>query len=294
MSRFSPSDAAMEGFRLSRNHPGVLLAWSAVYFGGLLLIFLVMTATLGPEFIAAARKGGFFSGDLDDASDLLAHSLPAFLLVLALSALLWSIMTAGVIRLVLHPSEHGFAHLKVGRTELRLTLANLLCVGIYVATAIVSLVLYRAASASGPISTAVVVLGAFAFVFWIGVRLSLLLPTVFETGRISLADAWGRTRGHYWSLLGMLLLAAIFYVIIWIVFAVISVILVAISGGGDVLQDMTHLNVLTALSAVLTLIMQFLLQVLQIVMIYAPAAVAYREITRDGSAEAAKGAAAKA
>jgi hypothetical protein len=57
---------------------------------------------------------------------------------------------------------------------------------------------------------------------------------------------------------------------------------------------MTHLNVLTALSAVLTLIMQFLLQVLQIVMIYAPAAVAYREITRDGSAEAAQGGAAKA
>lgn len=291
MSRFSPSDAAMEGFRLSRNHPGVLLAWSAVYFGGLLLIFLVMTATLGPEFIAAARKGGFFNGDLDDASELLAHSLPAFLLVLALSALLWSIMTAGVIRLVLHPSEHGFAHLKVGRTELRLTLANLLCVGIYVATAIVSLVLIRAASASGPIAAAVVVLAAFAFVFWIGVRLSLLLPTVFETGRISLAEAWSRTRGHYWSLLGMLLLAAIFYVIIWIVFAVISVILVAVSGGGVALQDMTHLNVLTALSAVVTLVMQFLLQVLQIVMIYAPAAVAYREITRGGSPEAAQGAA---
>ncbi|MBI1196622.1 MAG: hypothetical protein GC203_02025 [Phenylobacterium sp.] len=286
MSRFSPSDAALEGFRLSRTHPGMLLAWSAVYFGGLLLIFLVMTATLGPEFIAVARKDGFFSGDLDDISELLAHSLPAFLLVLGLSALLWSIMTAGVLRLVLRPSEHGFAHLKVGRDELRLTLANLLCVGIYVATAIVGIVLYQAARQSGPIATAVVVLGALAFVFWVGVRLSLLLPTVFQTGKISLADAWGRTKGHYWPLLGMLLLAAICYVMVWVVFAVISVILVAVSGGGDALQDMTHLNVVTALSAVLTLIMQFLLQVLQIVMIYAPTAVAYREITGEADPEA--------
>jgi hypothetical protein len=286
MSRFSPSDAAMEGFRLSRNHPGVLLAWAAVYFGGLMLIFLVMTATLGPEFIAAARKGGFFSGDLDDASDLLAHSLPAFLLVLGLSALLWSIMTAGVLRLVLRPSQHGFAHLRVGRDELRLTLANLICVGIYVATAIVGLVLYQAARASGPLATAVTVIATLVFVFWIGVRLSLLLPTVFQTGRISLGDAWSRTKGHFWPLLGMLMLAAIFYVIVWIGFAIVSVILVAVSGGGDALQDMTHLNVITALSAVITLIMQFLLQVLQIVMLYAPIAVAYREITGEAVPEA--------
>jgi hypothetical protein len=274
----------MEGFRLSRNHPGVLLAWAAVYFGGLMLIFLVMTATLGPEFIAAARKGGFFTGDLDNASELLAHSTPAFLLVLALSALLWSIMTAGVLRLTLRPGEHGFAHLKLSRDELRLTLANLLCVAIYVATAIVGLVLYRAAQQAGPIATLVVVLGAFAFIFWVGVRLSLLLPTVFETGRISLADAWARTRGHYWSLLGMMVLAAIFYVIVWIGFAMVSVVLVAMSGGGDALQDLTHLNVITALSAVITLIMQFLLQVLQIVMIYAPTAVAYREIAGEAGA----------
>ena len=40
MTRFSPTDAAMEGFRLTKEHPGVMLAWSAVYFGGILLIAL--------------------------------------------------------------------------------------------------------------------------------------------------------------------------------------------------------------------------------------------------------------
>eukprot|EP01036_Dinobryon_divergens_P046455 gene46455-62135_t len=46
MARFSPSDAALEGFRLTREHPGVVLAWSAVYFGGILLIGLTMLALL--------------------------------------------------------------------------------------------------------------------------------------------------------------------------------------------------------------------------------------------------------
>jgi hypothetical protein len=39
-----------------------------------------------------------------------------------------------------------------------------------------------------------------------------------------------------------------------------------------------RITVLTAITGVVTLVMQFLLQVLQIVMIYAPFAVAYRDL----------------
>lgn len=281
---FSPSDAALEGFRLARNHPGTMLAWSMVYFGGLLLIFLVMTATLGPEFIAITRKGGFLNEDLDSISSLLAQSLPAFFLVLVLSAGLWSVITAGVLRLVLRPEEHGFAHLRLGKAELRLTFANLLCIAIYVITAIVGVVMAGALRQSGAITLWVGGLAGLVFAIWVGVRLSLLLPNVFMTGRVSLADAWQKTRGQFWNLFGMMLMAVIFYVIIWIVFAAVSFILVSVSGGGQAMQDITQLTVLTALTAIIGLVMQFLLQVLQIVMIYAPSAVAYREIHQPGEA----------
>ena len=283
MTQFSPSEAALEGFRLARNHPGTLLAWSAVYFGGLLLIFLVMTATLGPEFIAIARKGGFLNDDLDDISALLAQSLPAFLLVLVMSAGLWSIITGGVLRLVLRPEEHGFAHLRLGKDELRLTLANLICVAIYVGTAIVGIVLAGALKQSGAVAVWVGALVGIAVAVWLGVRLSLLLPSVFVTGRVSLNEAWEKTRGQFWNLLGMMFMAVIFYVIIWVVFFVISLALVAVSGGAQAMQDITHISVLTALTAIISLVMQFLLQVLQIVMIYAPSAEAYREINAAGA-----------
>lgn len=278
MTRFSPSDAAMEGFRLTKEHPGVMLAWSAVYFGGILLIALVMMATLGPQFITLARKGQLTGADLEAVASLLAQSWPAFLLVLMMTALLMSIVTAGVMRLVLRPTEHGFAHLKVGRTELQLTAANLLCIGLYAVSVVVGLVFTAGASQFGSFGAILAVLLVVAFGGWIGVRLSLLLPTVFETGKISLRGAWEKTRGHFWSLFGMIVLAVIFYVIVWILFSIISFAVVELSGGEAAMQDIGRLTPVTAIAAVLTLVLQLLLQVLQIVMIYAPFAVAYREL----------------
>lgn len=277
----------MEGFRLTKEHPGVMLAWSAVYFGGILLIALVMMATLGPQFITLARKGQLTGNDLEEVANLLAASWPAFLLVLLMTALLMSIITAGVMRLVLRPTEHGFAHLKVGRTELKLTAANLLCIGLYAISVVLGLVFTAGAAQFGPFGTVLALGLVAAFGIWIGVRLSLLLPTVFETGQISLRLAWSRTKGHFWPLLGMIVLAVIFYVIVWILFSIISFAVVELSGGEAAMQDIGRLTPLTAIAAVVTLIMQLLLQVLQIVMIYAPFAVAHRELVlEDATAEA--------
>lgn len=268
----------MEGFRLTKEHPGVMLAWSAVYFGGILLIAMVMMATLGPQFITLARKGQLTPNDLDEVATLLAASWPAFLLVLLMTALLMSIITAGVMRLVLRPQEHGFAHLKVGRTELKLTAANLLCIGLYAVSVVVGVVLTAGAGQLGSFGAALAVGLVLAFGIWVGVRLSLLLPTVFETGKVSLRLAWGRTQGHFWPLFGMIVLAVIFYVIVWILFSIISFAIVELSGGEAAMQDIGRLTPLTAIAAMITLVMQLLLQVLQIVMIYAPFAVAYREL----------------
>ncbi|WP_296595965.1 hypothetical protein [Phenylobacterium sp.] len=286
MTRFSPSDAAMEGFRLTKEHPGVMLAWSAVYFGGILLIAMVMMATLGPQFIALARKGQLNASDLDTVSDLLAASWPAFILVLMMTALLMSIIAGGVMRLVLRPEEHGFAHLKIGRTELKLTAANLVCIGLYAVSVIVGVIFTAGAAQAGSVGAALAIILVVAFGCWIGVRLSLLLPTVFETGQVSLRLAWERTKGHFWQLFGMIVLSVIFYVIVWILFSIISFAIVEISGGEAAMQDIGRLTPLTAIAAMITLVMQLLLQVLQIVMIYGPFAVAYRDLVLEDAERA--------
>jgi len=288
MTKFSPSDAAMEGFRLTREHPGVMLAWSAVYLGGIMLIGLVMMASLGPQFISMIQKGQLSSPEeLDNVAGMLAQSWPAFLLVLLMTALLMSIITGGVMRLVLRPGEHGFAHLRVSRTELKLTAANLLCIGIGAISMIVGIVFTAGASQMGSVGATLAVGLFLAFALWVGVRLSLLLPIVFQTGQISLRMAWDQTRGHFWQLFGMIVLAVIFYVIVWILFSIIGLAVVELSGGEAAMQDVARITPITAIAAVITLVLQFLLQVLQIVMIYAPFAVAYRDLVLEDAEAAA-------
>jgi len=283
MNRFSPSEAALAGFRLIRDWPGVMFAWSFVYFGGLLLITLTMMATLGPQFIALAKKGGLSPDDLDAVSGLLYQSGPGFILVLLMTILLVSVITGGVMRLSLRPSEHGFAHLRLGRDELRLAAVNLAFVGFYVVSVVAGLLVRAAVADSGPL------LGFLAPLLivglptaWMGVRLSLITPLTFDTGRISFREAWALSRGRGWSLFGMIVLAVIFYVMVWILFFIASLALVELSGGERAMQDINALTPLTAIATIISIVMQFLLQILQVVMIYGPFAETYREIRDEG------------
>lgn len=287
MTKFSPSDAALEGFRLTKEHPVVMLAWSGVYFVGMLLIAIVMAATLGPQFTKMIREGKLTSGrpeDLEAISALMAQSWPAFILVLLMTAFLHSIIAGGVIRLVLRPEVRGFAHLRLGKTELKLAAANLLAIGLYAVSLVVGLVFMTGASQFGSFAGVLAVVLFLGFALWIGVRLSLLLPVVFETGRVSVPMAWAKTRGHFWSLLGMIVLAVIFYVIVWILFSIISFAIVELAGGNAAMQNLGALTPAAAVAAIVSLVLQLLLQVLQIVMIYGPFAVAYRALAAEPQA----------
>src|SRR3954468_6598330 len=103
MNRFSASDAALEGFRLTRERPGTIAAWIGIYAVGLVITGWLMLASLDPKLLELARKGGFSQDDLEQISGMLADSMPAFLLVLALVVALTSVLTAGIFRIVLRP-----------------------------------------------------------------------------------------------------------------------------------------------------------------------------------------------
>ena len=63
MTKFSPSDSALEGFRITRERPGTILAWSLVYFLGIMVIAMIMVTALGPDFIKFVKDGYLQSGD---------------------------------------------------------------------------------------------------------------------------------------------------------------------------------------------------------------------------------------
>jgi hypothetical protein len=283
MNRFSASEAALEGFRLTRERWGTILAWSGVYFVGITIIALLMMASLGPDFVEMAKKGRFTPEDAEAVAGMLAQSWPAFLLVLILVVALMSLLTAGIYRLVLRPDEKGFVHLRLGADELRLTLINLLLFGVGMVCLVAGFVATAAAETIGPalaIPTGAVILG---LTVWVGVRLSLATPMTFALRKISIGPAWEMTRHRFWPLFGMIVLAAIFYVMIWLLLNIIGIAVVTVAGGGQAI-GVGSMTPGAALAALVTVIMQFLLSVLQVVMIYAPFAVAYQQMHGDAVA----------
>jgi hypothetical protein len=284
MNRFSPSEAALEGFRLTRERPRAILAWSGVYFVGMAAIALLMTVILGPKFIELTRKGGL-AGDPDAMANLLSHSAPAFLLLLAMAVALMSILTAAIYRIILRPQEKSFAYLRLGPDELRLTGVNLLLFGVGMVCLFLGILMVKLAARVGPLPEAVAVAVVFLLTVWIGVRLSMVTPMTFALRRISLRSAWVLSRSEFWPLLGMIVLAVIFYVMVWMLISIIGLAIVTVAGGPAAVADVTHMAPTTLLAWIATVFMQLILYVLQVVMIYAPFGVAYEQLHGDVSVD---------
>jgi len=281
MIKFSPSEAALEGFRLTRERPGTIFGWGVVFAICMFVIGRLMLISLDPQLIELTRsKKQIEQQDFDQISGLLAQSWPTFLLVLVLVAAVYSTLTAGIYRLVLRPGEKGFLHLRFGRDELRLTGLNL----VLVAFGMLGLTMEIAALAAASQGASVAMLAAvviFVASIWIGVRLSLATPMTFAEHRFAISDAWAATQGKFWPLLGMIVLAAIFYVMVWLLISIIGAALIGLAGGSEALENISALSGPAIVIAALVVFLQLILQVIQLVMIYAPFGVAYRQLHGD-------------
>jgi hypothetical protein len=281
MSRFSASEAALEGFRLTRERPGTIFGWGVVYSVCMFLIGGLMLASVDPELIRLARRGEFQQQDMERVAELLAQSWPAFLLVLVLVIALLSTLTGGIYRMVLRPQERGFLHLRFGRDELRLTGVNLLLLAFGMVCLTVEFAAGAAAEQQGGLAAIPAVVLPLVTI-WIGVRLSLATPMTFDLHRFAIADAWRETRGRFWPLLGMIVLAVVFYVMVWLLISVIGAALIALAGGAEQLNNIRRFSG-PALAGVILSLMQLVLQVIQVVMLYAPFAVAYQQVHADAA-----------
>lgn len=280
MIKFSASEAALEGFRLTRERPGTIFGWGVVYAVCMFLIGRLMLVSLDPELIALTRSKDIDQADIERVSNLLAQSLPAFLLVLVLVVALLSCLMGGIYRLVLRPGEKGFLHLRFGKDELRLTGVNLLlfAIGMFCLTAEIAAV-SAAQQGSGVAGIAALVLLVASV--WVGVRLILATPMTFAEHRFAIGDAWRATRGKFWPLLGMILLAVIFYVMVWLLISIIGAALIGLAGGAGALENIRGLSGPAIIGVALYLALQLILQVIQLVMLYAPFGVAYQQVHGD-------------
>lgn len=298
MSSYSATDAAFEGYRLTREKPKAVLYWAGFNLVLRTLIAIVLIV-VGGEHLAALENMAPDSASSEEAIQDLVALAPLYLALLPLYLSLSSIMAAAVFRALLRPEESAFGYLRFGADELRLILLTLaywvmffflvmaVALGAGAVTAIGSFVLKPLA----PLLGVGVLLFSMGLLFYIAVRLSLAGVITFAERRIALFDSWALTHGQFWRLFGVYVLAVASVVVVMVLALVIFTVLAAVAAGGDfqAVGSIFKPNV-SSLSAYFspqmiayTLFSSFLYAIYYPV-IFAPSAMVYQALRRGAAA----------
>ncbi|NEX94094.1 hypothetical protein [Caulobacter sp. 17J65-9] len=290
---FSISHTGLEGFRLIGRRPVSVALWA--------LVMLVFCAAIVALFLAVAWPTLAALDGLKDETLGHAEALRLFgPLALAVAAVLpvalvmKGVLLAALFRAVLKPEKVGFGFLRLGGDELRQVVVALLQSLIAIVLvfgpvfAIVHLDLAFPFTAGQWAAAVLGCVAAFLLYVWVGVRLSLAGPMTLAAGRVRFWKSWTLTRGRFWPLLAMFLLANIVALVIYFVGDMVTEAALAAFGvpfhfSYDT-DQLPHVAELTLTSkACIGLGVYFLLQMVlaavQFVVAYAPAAGAYRDLT---------------
>ena len=240
---FSGSDAAFEGFRLVRRKPMALVAWALLYAALSLASLFAMAAAIGPltewgERMEALESGTPTQEQVLAAFQGLGEVMLSLAWILPVSLAVSAMLMAAVARAVLNPRAGGFGYLRLGMDELRVFVVTLV-LGIlmfcaWIAIWIVLAILLGIAAASGAnwmwLVVVVAGLAGIAALIWLAVRLSLAVPITVAENRFAFFDSFALTRGKFWSLLGMAVIAFVMVLVISLLSWAITLPLTMMSG----------------------------------------------------------------
>jgi hypothetical protein len=211
MQVFSPTDAALEGFRVTRENPRAFVRWVLFSFV-ISLLGAIITVSMPADVRNALDT--LRADKTPDTRELLEA-------LLATGPLLWfglmvqCVMAAAVYRIILRHDDARFGYLRLGLDEIRLMALTLvmLCVviGLMMAVTMASVLIgglaFGAGHGVGMAVGAMLELLSLGLIIYVMVRLSLAPVVTFAERRLVLFGAWSLTEGLFWRLLGAYLLA---------------------------------------------------------------------------------------
>ncbi len=293
MSGFQPAEAALEGFRITRENPRAFGIWVGASF--LVSVLSVIIDALLPSSVRQGLES-ISANDTMTARQFL-DTLILVSPVLVLGLIVQSIMAAAVYRLIFRHDDTRFGYLRLGADEVRLMALTLiyifLTIGLFVAALTTIAVIGGLFSLGGTTAAA---LGTTAAVVFVGgivlytlVRLSLAPVATFAERRLAVFESWGLTRGHFWQLLGAYMLAlaciAVIGFLILTVFTGVAGAIMLASGGklSDVNslvqpQDASSLKSYLSFGIIAYMLVSSVFSALYNAVIASPGAVAYREL----------------
>ena len=303
MSRtFSPTDAALEGFRILRRRPDVLVIWAGLVVLAAAVGLGLVWSVLAPDFgsLVTALQARVSPGVLQPLAEKV-RGTP--LLLTPLTATLHAVLGAAVLRAVLRPDSRSFGYLGFGGDEFRMFLIQMVS-GLVLAGAMIAWVLFvvtftaigiaaagiHSAEIGKAILWAVIIGVGFGGggMIYLAIRLSLAAPMTFMAGEFRFFESWTQTRGQVWRLAGTYVLAYFLYLVASLALLVVGLVLgglVFIASGGPAvvanhgdalaLARMAWPAVLVGLAPV------SVASVIGAVVLQAPAARALKSMTQD-------------
>lgn len=287
---FSATNAAFEGFRLAGRHPFLMLFWAVAYTVGIAILLAAMLLIVLPADIWRGLLAGNAEGLRDPDFNPIMFAV-AFPLFFAAILLLTAMANTAIFRAILRPKPRGFGYLAIGGDEGRQILLSLLIMLVSVLFGIGLVVLAPTGLALTPEPYRVLagVLGGialFVLLIWVSTRLSLAAVQTFVERRVTLFGSWKLTRGRFWPLLGMWLLAFVLAIIVSLVATAVSYLPGFVAGaplpsfGFETLRRVQAMPVETAV--IVAVVLQGLIQmvgtIIQVVVGAAPGAAAYAQL----------------
>jgi hypothetical protein len=287
MSKIRPSDAAFEGFRITRERPRALAIWAAF-----LLIANVISAiyliSLAPEARAAIEAS---QGETAADPAALLTMLKAMFPMLVMGLVVQCIMATAIYRIILRPQDKGLiGYLSFGVDELRLIILTLIYVllatvmifGVILGATLVFALASQAGQGVGVFIGSVAELFALGLITYVLVRLSLAPVISFNEGRLAVFDSWHLTHGQFWRMTGTYGLALACMVVVALLSLILLSLILAIANGGNLQAagaafnpDSSSLAAYFKPSTILYLTVTAVLSAVYYVVMIAPAAVIF-------------------
>lgn len=242
MPAFSLTDAAFEGFRLTRERPRVVAAWAALYAVMSLASAVLMVMTIGPESATLrATAQGVIPTDPAEAARQSRIVAPFLLVMAPLVLVFWAVLSSAVYRAILQPEQTGFGRIRFGADEIRM-MGLIVILFLLLVSTLAALRMADSVGATLAVTGGVVgaVLGnllrlaalAAIMAFW--TRLSLAGPITFVSREIHVFRSWNLTKGHFWRLAAVyglaICLALVVMLLALVIFAAAALAFAASSG----------------------------------------------------------------